>query len=295
MTSSKNAEVGELQARQRRERFAKAINRQGFAFQSRVVDELHQLVEKSSSQWSLAAIEFPVQAGKFGTRIDFVLEAHRSPYWLVGECKRVNPAFSEWFFLKAPHVRRDHEERYVVEEIHLHHHEMFARGVSLRAGREELMFHTAYAAPIDAKGDGPPGHNAVEDAAGQACKGMNGLANLLKSNRGLLGEQNKRIVVPVIFTTANLFSCELPVAQVDLPSGEVAPEKLNVVAQPFVFYQYHLSPELAHDVMRVGAAPGLSPLLADAFIRTIAIVNASGIETFFKAFNPDRFTVHPLP
>jgi hypothetical protein len=70
---------------------ADALNRHGFAFQNRVIAEVESLRAADETDWQFEVAEFPVEIGPHGMRIDFVLWKHHSPYWILAECKRVNP------------------------------------------------------------------------------------------------------------------------------------------------------------------------------------------------------------
>lgn len=40
-----------------------------------------------------------------GTGIDFILGIMGTPCLMLAECKRVDPAFSDWLFFKSPYIR----------------------------------------------------------------------------------------------------------------------------------------------------------------------------------------------
>src|SRR4051794_20959958 len=102
---------------ERRQKFAAAVNRQGYAFQNAVIKRCEELHDAKKSRWVFEAAEFPVEVNGNGTRIDFILWTHNTNYWLLAECKRVNPSMAEWFFAKTPYVRRNGNERFVAEYV----------------------------------------------------------------------------------------------------------------------------------------------------------------------------------
>jgi len=95
-------------------RLLKAINDHGYPFHTRVLRETESLREARLSPWNMEVTEFPVEAD-LGTRIDFVLSSPSQRTWLLAECKRVNPEYSDWMFLRTNYVRRNHTERYIAE------------------------------------------------------------------------------------------------------------------------------------------------------------------------------------
>lgn len=92
--------------------FAKVLNRHGYGFQFSVLKKADELARQRKSAWDFEVCEFPVEGGP-GTRIDFVLS--RPPrrgdgskyYFLIAECKRANPALSNWCFARAPFTRHN--------------------------------------------------------------------------------------------------------------------------------------------------------------------------------------------
>jgi hypothetical protein len=272
------------------QRTAAAINRHGYPFQNRVIRELHQLQESKTSPWVFEAAEFPAAVGDQGTRIDFILTAQPRPYWLLAECKRVNPSMSEWLFLSTPYIRRNHEERFIAEKVELNL-SVKSGGVGIIHPDPRLMFHMALAVKTDIDGEsGPSGRDAIEEAATQVCRGMNGVVTLLNERSDLFGITRNRTLLPVIFTTAKLYTCDLETDDVDLSTGKVPNETLKLKEQPFVYYQYHLSPGIKHRVDPRNISDELSRLLASEYIRTIPIVTATGIKEFIRQFHPANFT-----
>src|SRR5689334_15013914 len=82
----------------------KILNIHGFGFQYAVIKTAQDLYQQQKCGWLLEASEIPV--GKQGeqTHIDFVFqiapknwdESRRA--YLIGECKRVDPAKANWTF-----------------------------------------------------------------------------------------------------------------------------------------------------------------------------------------------------
>lgn len=109
-------EITNEQIEQVRNSFQRALNRHGYGFQFSVLKIAEQLAKKvdedERSKWNFLFSEVPVQVQGFGTRIDFVLSKSRSSpssrlFYLVCECKRANPALSNWCFIRAPRTHRN--------------------------------------------------------------------------------------------------------------------------------------------------------------------------------------------
>jgi hypothetical protein len=82
--------------------FINALNRHGYAFQQAVAERVAQLGKAHKTTWAIEAIEFPVAVQEAATSIDLVLQAGPTSTYLVGECKRVDPALGRWCFARTP-------------------------------------------------------------------------------------------------------------------------------------------------------------------------------------------------
>ena len=89
--------------------FAEILNRHGYGFQYAVLKQAHILADSRDSSWRFIASEFPVRVQGFDTRIDFILKRATDNifdqhFFLIAECKRANPAYSNWCFARAPYI-----------------------------------------------------------------------------------------------------------------------------------------------------------------------------------------------
>ena len=82
--------------------FEKVLNRHGYGFQYRVLKEAERLANEGKSRWGYSTFEFPVDVQGAGTRVDFILKNYVKYIYMIAECKRANPALSNWCFAKAP-------------------------------------------------------------------------------------------------------------------------------------------------------------------------------------------------
>src|SRR5687768_5877010 len=92
--------------------FESLLNKHGYNFQYSIVRRAEQLRKENKSHWQLEGMEIPVTAGGDLTHVDFVLfqvplyETRRKRFFLVAECKRVDPAKGHWCFTKNPYTWR---------------------------------------------------------------------------------------------------------------------------------------------------------------------------------------------
>ena len=144
--------------------FVKTLNIHGHAFQYAVLAELERLFKEqgSGSAFYFEVAEFPVQVQDTPTRIDFVLRHVMRRLYLACECKRANPALSNWCFVRAPMVRRDRDEKFVfIEKLRRTAVNAFEiRGAQY--GTQKPIFHFGIEVKTGEKGEGAPGRSAIE-------------------------------------------------------------------------------------------------------------------------------------
>jgi len=159
----------------------KVLNTHGYGFHYAVLRNAYNLHASGKSRWVFEAAEFPVTVGGFDTRIDFILRTRDQSdiYWdcfLVAECKRVNPAFSNWCFVRTPYVRRNHKDSVVMERLILSE-----SGPPVASGKPlfldlENTYHLGLEVSSGQKGDSwGKGRGLIEETATQVCKCLNGI------------------------------------------------------------------------------------------------------------------------
>lgn len=266
--------------------FGEQLNRQGHGFQYSVLNLARTLAGKKASPWVFEASEFPTEVQGSGTRIDFILKLKNTRLFMLAECKRVDPKFSNWCFVKAPFVRRGRmSEVFLAEYIELNPQSIcIATAEELDVLIEKQAYHIGFVIKSKvAKGQsGKSGLDAIEQAATQVCRGLNGLVELVSIKKDLI--TSPTFFVPVIFTTAKLYSCDCNLGSATLENGklDISKEKLSEV--DLIFYQYHISPGIKHSAHMAQTARNFSELLDYEYIRTIPIVSAKGTADFLTSF-----------
>jgi len=241
-------------------------------------------------------IEFPVLVQGSGTRVDLVLKHKEKPEYLLVECKRVNPSLARWGFTHYPqvHQNRPWGKFFLAERFERRkNNNCYAEGKRYYTGHREGYYgHIALELKekVAQQGEGGGGgRGAIEEAASQACRSLNGMVEYF-ARRSELGPN--AVFVPVIFTTAKLWSCEYLALEsaTDLQTGKVrASEAIEPKEEKWVFYEYHQSPGIKHNLNPIppGSDPELGLLMDREYTRTIPIVNASNIAAFLQEFNLD--------
>ncbi len=303
MTAELPADSDDKYPEQLAARFRDILDRHGFGFQYAVMQKICDVFERQR-KWSFEVAEFPTTTGRFDTRIDFVIRPRNTQFFVACECKRANPALKDWCFIRAPYVRRNlSHERLIVDEVNARYSSSDPtrpRSVSV-CGRMLDSLNEAYHIGLevknpDNKGDshGVGGRTAIEDAAGQVCKGVNGLIATLaklsvpKVDGKLALPDDRQItrVMPAIFTTAKLWVTDANLASADLATGKLPSDALSTMqARPWLFLQYATSPAIKHTLPTGPFGYELSGILTEHYTRTIAVVNADGIADFLHGFH----------
>lgn len=275
--------------------FAKHLSRHGFGFQYAVIKYIKDLIARHQivmidDFWRFLMSEFPVDIEK-GSRVDFVLErSARSAYkrlFLIAECKRANPATANWCFVKSPYPHRATWGS--TEYVHLECLKKMMvtntlRGVlaaGVKANADHTAYHLAFSLRTSEKGDEDSKGNRqseIEDAMGQTLRGANGFVMHFDRQPHLLEDKEQIGILPVIFTTAKLYTSDLKLDEAELATGKVTGGNLKRAA--WVIYQYTMSPGLKHTAVS-GNSPGdLVDLYQSEYIRTVPIVSVEGIRDF---------------
>jgi len=261
------------------DRFTKTLNSHGYAFQYAVIAEIKRLFEEDRQRqsYSPAASEFPVAVHGSTTKIDFILRNVHQSIYLVCECKRVNPAMANWCFLRAPFVREGGADYSLIVDGARRGHggECIAAAFTLGKDKEH-GYHLGFEVRSNEKGEGAPGHTAIEDAATQVMRGVNGLVQYHISQPSGLDTGHSTLFIPVIFTTAALWVSNADVAEAELTTGRLDREKIELQEAPWLVLHYHQPPLLKHAAPASLPTP-LGQALEQQYIRSIIIISATGV------------------
>lgn len=233
----------------------KVLNYHGYSFHYAVLREAEELYEKGRTNWVFGVSEYPVCVNGFDTRIDFVLRNRNKTRYLIAECKRANPASSNWCFVRAPYSRRNISDfrSVLVEGL-----KFTEDGLVLFNGEtldnSERLYHLGFELRTGQKGEtGVSSRGAIEEAAIQVCKGFNGfIEELKKKGKNFLNESaNPIVIIPVIFTTARLFVSEVDLGSADIETGNLELTDVDLSERSWIWYEYNLSPSILKNVMVV--------------------------------------------
>lgn len=274
-----------------RDSFQRELNLHGYGFQFRVLREAKEQADRFESKRVFRVSEFPVQVQGSGTRIDFILFRQPYPFWradMICECKRSNPAISNWCFARSPFVHRNYPKStdlLVLESILRP-----AAGKDLRvfakADNAVDAYHVGLPVRTGQQGDEQPvkqSRSEIEDAASQVMRGVNGYIEMLTENPQLTETAEQDVIVkllPVIFTTANLWVSRADLSEADLATGRIDLSEKEFEPSPWLWYQYNVSPGLKHANAPIEKQRNLEEHMMMEHVRSIAVVSPSGIGDF---------------
>lgn len=276
-----------------RKAFQEALNRHGYSFQQAVLDQASKTFDAQKSPWKLVVSEIPVSCGKDRqTQIDILLR-HRveTPFYLIGECKRVNPAWGHWCFAKAPHVRANYQpETYFFDHL-VYKNDRGPRAYVGSQTAAQTPFNIGLEVKSQHKGDaqspGKSSSGAIEDAATQVLTGLNGYINLLADDWVRFKPITVATFLPVIFTTANLWKTDLDLTKASIESGNIEWGAASFEPADWIPYQYERGAALAHSVPVDSGKALRQADLGEEYLRTIFVVRASAIASFLEWATPD--------
>lgn len=276
--------------------FRIALDREGYSFHQRVIHECRQISERmrgSDHQLTFLVSEFPVQTQGKDNRLDFLLRIqsvwHPSPIpiLLVCESKRSNPAFADWCFARAPYVHHRTSQRVIVDRLRLDNvRRMLAAAVTIAS--PDGPYQIGLPVKGDETGDKKQTENSrevIERAAGQVMQSLNGFADFLRINPLVL-DGHETLLVPVIFTTAVLYTSEVNLTDASLETGTLPMDRVDVQQRDWLWLQYPVSSSFRHAVERhhpAGTMASIGGILDVEHSRSIAIVSVKGIEPFLRA------------
>lgn len=280
------------------------LRKHGHGFQHRLIREIDQLFRDGKHSWKFEYGEYPVAARGRGTHIDFLLRLNardrftRPETYLVCECKRANPALSDWVFITAPYTGTEDEDRsfvyleQVIEDVGEVHTRLY-RGISVFSGSPRHLQIELRRKDVKGETSGPQ-KGAFDKALEQVFRGVSGLVSAAKQGGPIFGRRDSAVLLPVIFTTATLWAYTGDLSGADLETGDIPirPEELGRV--DWLIFHYNISPDIAHDLPIEGKrASSLREAAIEENLRSVAVVSSEGIADFLGWASRHEWRANP--
>lgn len=229
-------------------RIIDGLNASGYPFQQRCLDELQEV-----PNWRITTNEYPVSVLGQDTKIDIVLKSNQ--FFLIIECKRADPNYLRWVFpeqVRNVAIRVRATQLYIQE---IRGNETFRQGqrsqikpepvsVLAHVNDDELRVASWGLEVLTRvnKNSGrsvkPSRTEAIEDACYQVFKGLGGF--VLEQVQQLVKhpETGGSYFLPVIVTTANLYTAQYDVSKIDLGNGKLPQEEANLEEAKWLVLDY---------------------------------------------------------
>lgn len=264
--------------------YRKALNTHGFGFQYAVVAEVLAQNQAQGLDWQLIGAEVPISLNGSETHADFIFYSQIRRTYLIGECKRADPALARWCFagskfrLGTPTPILDSLEFRNRAEDRLY---LKPGGVNGKAYQVGISVKVP-----NVKGDGQqPGRDAIGNSATQVLRATNGFIEFCGTLPSLvrhdtMGDSAK--FIPVVVTTAEIVVGQTELSLADLASGEL-PETFTVSREPWVWYQHALNLSMQGNIRgraEVEKFKNWQDMFAWTSLRSVAFVNSGSIGAF---------------
>jgi|ERR1043165_2606885 hypothetical protein len=278
-----------------------AIESHGHALQFVALRQFNFLSARGLSEWEPLVAEFPVSCGDHETRVDFVLKHKTRDLYLSCECKRPDPKFTSWVFLRTNVVPGSttgaecFQFQYSKLQDAGDSYAAFAKafplgpfgvnlGMVIQRKRTQTQNQPEGESEFeDSQGRGGKDKKDIEQTAFQAFLGSVGLSRAIRQGeRGLAAPKNFA-VIPMIVTTANLYISDKDIGDSDLSTGNLNEKTLSLLPVEWVYLQYHCPAQLNRYREPIFSKEGsLESVLIAGHIRTIPIVKAQSIAKFLE-------------
>lgn len=106
------------------------------------------------------------------------------------------------------------------------------------------------------------------------------MVEFLSRNLQILGDATQAHFLPVVFTTAQIWTSDVDLSAAELLTGNLDLSDMKFDKKDFIFYQYHLSPGIKHSHSPSDRPGTIGDFMDSEYVRTIAFVSASGIRDF---------------
>ncbi len=261
--------------------FHQSINQHGYSFQYSIIQKIIDLSKNNAFPWYVEVSEFPVNVNDNDLHIDFILKHHEEQIYIIAECKRANPALSDWCYARSPFVHKRQRRKFniILEKIYRNwQSHLFSEPFFIDKTND--AFHIMFEIKTNKKGDKySDGRGVYNSAVTQALRGVNGFANFLVEKK-LVEKEKWAIIIPVIFTTANLFISDVDLSSADISNGNIDYSMINLEIKNWLWFQYHQSINLKHSITINKDYKELFDILDNEYSRSIATVNSNSIEDF---------------
>jgi len=227
------------------------LNSHGFIFQKACVDQIKK--GYTSHNWRISVEEYPTIFEDRQTRIDFILRSalyqpnNFRNRFIVAECKRANPKYSNWVFFKEDNPAKKYfllngqysptsGQTYTFMDIfgkienYPYCLDIFKKSIFVDTGVETTSKNP--------KGKGSA-TETIENACQQVITGLHGLVmDHMEAVKSEGKPQYDLAYIPLVITTANLYVTNYDSSKVNISAGTIAGEDISFTSANWVIYNW---------------------------------------------------------
>jgi len=263
----------------------KSLDFHGHSFHYAVMKKLEEL-GNAQTPWGNFLTEFPVQNKGQNSHIDFVLGSVDRNTFLIAECKRVDPAKGNWCFVKTPYFWKN-DQFIQLDKIE----GTTATGLTTsRTVMDVHPYNLGFEVKTDQKGDGigSSDKSPINAAITQALRNTSGFINYCFEKLRWTNTNQQLIYrfIPVIFTTANLWVSDVDIGKSNLSDGKLPNDLVNAKKVDWIWFNQNRPDTLSPDLFLLGKQNYPVSYEYYKFLRSVAIVGSSGVESFLTKDYP---------
>lgn len=275
---------------------ASALNEQGFLFQQRILETIEQ---SNDCAWTSRAVEYPVAFGshhEIETKIDIILGRRNSakdPWYAVVECKRASRDYKRWIFfdkkirlvgLGRASLFLQRADLLTTWTPSLQEFPPLTLQVDRIPANHECSIYNFYVeARINRPNSGQKASatEAIEGSMRQVCVGVVGLASSLARMKATSFR-----LLPIVVTSADLYSAEFKVDDISIDRGHIDPENLRLEHRPWLCVNYPIDESIAEWAgLTTVHASTVGEALLSRHLRSVFVVQSNHLIPFLKWAN----------
>lgn len=271
-------------------RFKETLDKHGHTFHHSILRRVEELQRQDLTKWGLVGSEYPVENKGNNSHIDFVLKHFRGFTYLIAECKKADPARANWCFVKTPYNWRDERETYIqidkIVDSKLQNGSISRKLTTTLAPTRRNIMNLGVEVKTGQTGDGfpSPDKSPINAAISQVLRNTSGLLNTFYNSDFSLKDAgtNPFRFIPVVFTTAQIWVSNVDLGTGNINDGTLPNNDIEAENVDWIWFNYN-RPNLLSPEIELSQNSKIS--LSDEyyqFLRTVAIVSPSGIDSFFK-------------
>ena len=267
-----------------------AIHHGGHGFKYSLLKLNEGLARQERSAWRFIASQFPVESRDRVIHVDLILQRWRPRIYMLAHCKVADPSYQNWCFASAPRITAHYDDKLFLDCTHVDENEQVQHYVR-NSYTDRKFVHIASEVQSDSSGAGAERRRShvFRQAVAQVNYRVSGINKILASNMNFFpreeefsrrGRPRSICLLPVIFTTADIWVTEADLSSAAIESGRIDLASSGLTKSSWVLYQEYTVREEKLSTPADEQPRGLEELMEKQYVRTIPVVSPSGVAEF---------------